>query len=266
MAEVIEPAAPGASPGISPAAIPSAERQDELVKKAVEDLIALLPNDDDQVRRKARADLGLLGQPAVASIVGNLSSLGKSTTSGSENVFRIRLGLTLALKFMRQPVKLDADQVATVVDLLGAQADIRKAAADFLMDLWDGNTIRLAYKELDKDMQACLALTIPPDNAQVLQGYYAALIVGTWARNLVPSIPSDTADSMRDFCLSKAAAWRNELSLSPSKNEWRKIINLLDELIVLAKRARPAAPGALASAPASVPPLTAQPSPPASQR
>jgi hypothetical protein len=265
VAEVIQPAAAGASPGISPTAIRSTEQQDDLVKKAAEDLIALVPNDDDQVRRKARADLGLLGQSAVGSIVEKLSSLGKSSTSDPENVYRIRLGLTLALKFMRQPIKLDADQVATVVDLLGAQADIRKAAADFLMDLWDGNTIRIAYKELDKDMQACLALTMPPDNAQLLQGYYAALIVGTWARNLVPSIPSDTPDSMRDFCLGKAAAWRGELSSSQMKKEWKKIIELLDELIVLAKKARSAAPGGLASAPAPVPPLTAQPLSPASQ-
>lgn len=261
VADVMEPTVAEASPGSSPAPIPTSERQDELVKKAVEDLIALLPNDDDQVRRKARADLGLLGQPAVSSIVGNLSSLGKSTTASSEDIFRIRLGLTLALKFMRQPIKLDADQAATVVDLLGAQADIRKAAADFLMDLWDGNTIRLAYKELDKNMQACLALTTPPDNAQALKGYYAALIVGTWARNLAPSIPSDTTDSMREFCLSKAAAWRKELSSGRIAKDWRKTIDLLDELLVLAKRARPAASGVLASPLISASPLPAEPLP-----
>jgi hypothetical protein len=166
---------------------------------------------------------------------------------------------------MRQPIKLDADQAPIVVDLLDAQADIRKAAADFLMDLWDGNTIRLAYKELDKDMQACLALTMLPDNAQVLQGYYAALIVGTWARNLVPSIPSDTADSMRDFCFGKAVAWRDDLSKSQMKKEWKKIIELLDELIVVAKRARSAAPDGVASTASSVLPPTAQPLPPTSQ-
>jgi hypothetical protein len=203
--------------------------------------------------------LGLLGQPAVAPIVAKLSSLGKSSTSSPEDVFRIRLGLTLALKFMRQPIKLNADQVATVVDLLGAQADIRKAAADFLMDLWDGYTIRLVYRELDKNMQTCLALTTPPDNAQELQAYYAALIVGTWARNLVPSIPSDTADSMRDFCLSKAAAWRSELSLNPRKNEWSKTIDTLGELIDKAKRIRPPTSGTTTSTQASVTLLTGPP-------
>jgi hypothetical protein len=192
-------------------------------------LIRTLDDPDEQVRRKARTDLALLGQPAVPYIMDELAKPNLS--------YRKRYGIVLALKFMRQPISIEPGKIKTLVAFFGSdELDIRKTTGAFLMDLWDANTINAAFDLLQGQIKPSLEAddNYQPSESEKTKAYYAALIVGTWARNLVPNIPSKTGVPMRQFCLTAATEWRNKLS---NKKSLGAVKSLLDELVAMASRA-----------------------------
>ena len=74
--------------------------------------------------------------------------------------------------------------------------------------------------------------------------FNAALIVGTWARNLVPGIASKEGDkAMRDQSLETARKWRQVLAQDTTNAEgWNTTLATLDDLIARAETVRKPAP------------------------
>ena len=197
--------------------------------RKIEELLKLLSSPKPPERQKAGADLALLGQEAVKRL---LSELKVRPNNNSEEDKTVRLGVATALSQMRQPITLDADDAASFVALLDfTDKEPRKAASDFLMDLWDGPSISYAFAELNK--------VFVPNAAKENTIYNAALIVGTWARNLKSGIhgPNATDPPMRDVALEKAKEWRNLLE-SSDRDRWKATIRLLNDLISRAEKQR----------------------------
>ena len=201
----------------------------DLISWKIDQLIKSLASQDTLERQKASSDLALLRQEAVKPL---LSELKVRADKNSEDDQRVRLGLATALSQMRQPIILDADDAASVVALLDfTDKEPRKAAADFLMDLWDGPSISYVFAELQK--------VFVPNSAKANTIYNAALIVGTWARNLKSGIkgPDATGAPMRDVALQKAKDWCSVLE-SSDPEQWKTTIGLLNDLISRAEKKR----------------------------
>lgn len=198
--------------------------------KRLGDLIAMLANKDAQERQKASVDLALVGQDAVKRLVKEVETRQGKESEEDKNV---RLGVAVALSRMRQPISIDSEDAKWVTSLLGVpEKDTRKAAADFLMDLWSGASIRAAFKELEAKFNP---EGDPGSGYHV--NYYVAQVVGTWARNLDDTITAaDPGEKMNDVALEKAREWRTALETSQQRDKWKQTIQLLDDLIVKATK------------------------------
>jgi hypothetical protein len=217
-----------------------AEKATEVLRSGplIAALISKLPSNDDTVRHAARVQLAEIGQPAVESLVAEVI---KRRGADGEEDYKMRLGVVAALARMKQPITLTAEEAAAVVELLRSNdAETRRLAADFLMNLEHQQTIHYAFSELKK------MATNPGDPADKVQGsttYNTALVLGTWGRNLVPSIraPADGGGSkktMAQGALEEAKKLRNLLQNKNARG-WRQTIADLSDLIVRAESRLP---------------------------
>jgi prefoldin subunit 5 len=225
-------------------------------KAVIEGLVAKLPSRDDTIRHGARAQLAEIGQPAVASLVAEVI---KRRGRNNEEDYKMRLGVANALSKMKQPIELTPEEAAAVVELLKSNdAETRRLTADFLMNLEHPQTIHYAFAEL-KQIAAN-----PGDPANKVQGstlFSAALVLGTWGRNLADSIraPADSGNpelTMAQAALAEAKKLRDLLQ-NKDPLGWKETIADLNDLIFKAESrlSRPPTP------PTPSPPTSASPSP-----
>src|SRR4029077_19374171 len=123
--------------------------------------------------------------------------------------YKTRLGVAVALKLMRQPIQLDKVDAYWVVSLLGSKDnDTRYAAADFMMNLESGSSVRNCFDELEKIFYA--GVESPKDSGNSVIN--AAIIVGTWARVITPVNPSrEPGTPFPQFALATAEKWKTRL-------------------------------------------------------
>jgi hypothetical protein len=196
-------------------------------------------NASDAERQDTRSKLALLGNFAIKPLLRKVEA--SPQTDAAERL-NFDIGLTLAQ--MRQPIFLDSADAATVVSMLylgGSNENnlsktralqTRRNTAEFLMDLWDGPSIQNAFQKLREAFDFGVSHSDKRHAA-----FNAALIVGTWARNLVTSIQSPESDKpMRDYCLDYAKDWRKQLE--SDRDTWKVTISTLDDLVARAEAAR----------------------------
>jgi hypothetical protein len=225
--DILDQPMPPTSPGPSSVVPPA--------KTKLEELIGMLGNKNTEGWQRATADLALVGQDAVKRLMKEIEIRNEKDSPEDNNV---RLGVAIALKHMRQPITFDREDAKWITSLLGAaERDTRVAAADFLMDLWDGPSIHAAFEELQRrfDPQG------DPESAGYHINYYVALVVATWARNLNDSILApDPSKKMNTVALEKAKEWRSALATSQQGDRWKRTLAMLDDLIARAGKPRPA--------------------------
>lgn len=229
---------PSASANISA----SAPAEKESVTRQASTLAAQLASEDEGQRQAARSELALLGNFAVKPLLTKVDLTAPTVPAEKLN---FEVGLTLGQ--MRQPIFLDKEAAAAAVGLLRLDSvedsdpskdrarQTRRNVAAFLMDLGDGPTIRATWDELKKAFDFGVANPKKGSTA-----FNAALVVGTWARNLVPGIQSPTeGKAMRDQCLDTAREWRKRLRSDTNHPDgWNTTLSTLDDLIARAESVR----------------------------
>jgi len=242
------------------------------VTKQASDLADQLDNEDPAKRQDARSKLALFGNYAVKPL---LKKIGSPPSTEAQEKLNFEVALTLAQ--MRQPISLDKNDSAAVVGMLYSRSvnesneasgdrahQIRRNIAAFLMDLADGPTIRCTFAQLksafEKDFQENFGKNGNMDHKGFVV-FNAALVVVTWARNLVPSIRSPEGDKpMRETCLETARKWRTDLAADAGKSDkWNITLSTLDDLIARARNVQ--TPVKSMQTPKS-PPLTTAPATP----
>jgi hypothetical protein len=96
------------------------------------------------------------------------------------------------------------------------------------MNLEHSKTIQYCFDELEKLFYELSVSPKDGGNAVI----NAAVIVGTWARNLTPQTLSRVPGlSMPQVALETAKDWREVLKKSSAAQEWGSTINTLNQLI-----------------------------------
>lgn len=191
------------------------------LQSEIASLIAKLAGSEREMK-SALSLLTAIGQPALTPLL-----KAASTTSSEDN----RLALATAVKKMRRGIKLNETEAKLAAGLLRSakpdapvKKNTRSVIADIFMALSDGDSIRSAFAELQLIFQSRNSIEVDSTI------YYVALVVGTWARTLHPSITGpDSAIPMRDTALKTAKGWREILAQNSAK--WAETIDLFDELI-----------------------------------
>ena len=199
-------------------------------KARIDRLIEQLKDPLADRRRAARASLALIGNSAVDKLLAAVTS---DVEPDAERRYKLRLGVATALRLMKQPIFVKAEGTPALMILLeSSDRETRIAAADFVMDLWDGESVRRIFAELAKLFQ-----NLPDpgkDRNKARAVYNAALIVSTLARTLHDSIQPPTGSTektMRAHALQTAIGWRKKLTDSPQRAQWGDTLGILNLLI-----------------------------------
>jgi hypothetical protein len=234
-------ATPSGSPlpaGVSPTPGPTSAgaHAQETVNKFIKDLT----DQDSQKSRQAVSQLALLGQAAIKPLLAEVNKRFRKDTPEDQ---KVRTGVAAALKFMHQPITLDADDAWWAVSLLGApEEDVRDLTSDFLSGRFPEETIRTLYVQLEALVEPFLyPKSFKPEKSDGRVVYNAAFIVASWARFLDDGVQSrEKGKPMNAFCREKATEWRDKLKKSPHKTDWMLTIDLVDRLSPsITKSARP---------------------------
>jgi hypothetical protein len=205
--------APNVSPSIDPTEV------------AITKIIPDLASANADKRHKARSDLALFGQNAVKPLLREVQKRDQTT---SDPDYRTRLGVAVALQSMRQPIVLDASDAYWVVSLLRSDDDqTRHAAAEFLMNLESDASVRNCFDALENVFYELCGSPKDGGNAVI----NAAIIMGTWARNIAPDTASRVpGTSMPQLALQTAKLWRKNFTDSKI-SDWGNTITALNDLI-----------------------------------
>jgi hypothetical protein len=203
----------------------------EYIVESVRAQVARLVKTEQSERNSVISAVATLGQPAVKPVLEEVKRLQGIDTPLANGV---RAGAAAVLTRMKQPITLDTEDAAVIVTLFeSAERQTRADAAEFLMDLSDGASIRAVYTSLEPIIRE----PGQPSGQNGSKVYNTALVLATWARNLRDSIkapaPNGQADpmkSMSSFALEKAKELRTLLATRDAKG-WRETISMLDELI-----------------------------------
>jgi hypothetical protein len=233
VAQIARTPAPQASPGTatSPATSPAfpVVSGGTTVKALIKDLL----DKDAQVRRRSRSQLGLLGQTALKPL---LEEVAARFDKNTEEDYRLRLGTAHALSVMVQPITLDPTDAYWVVSLLRSNdRETRLQTSEFLMNLEKDDSILRCFIELEKLFyELCRS---PKEGGNTVNN--AAIIVGTWARNISSDTPSySPGTSMPQLALQRAKFWQKVLTGSTASADWKSSITALGELIARAEAAQ----------------------------
>ncbi|WP_367871599.1 hypothetical protein [Luteolibacter sp. Populi] len=273
--------------------LPTAPTEEQR-KASIIDLIAKLPDENETVRHKVRADLALYRQDAIEPLANKLDELNKLGAPDNNDTYKTKLGIALALSKMQQPVVLTSAQLQAVMPLLGAaDRDSRSATLDFLINLESQSTLHAAFDALVSAVVPVLKKAsgeiTGQDERLVIN---AVTVMGGWGTALnktlsgvTPSTPGITAPvlkelSEKDPLRKQAIEAIDKLAVLAAKEpKWNKARDRITYMSQRAKafqdaaekkeaeeeRTRPAAAQAAqpaAAPPAVVPPVTPPPLPP----
>ena len=204
---------------------PNTPTSTDPTEPVISKIIPDLASENADKRHKARSDLALFGQSAVKPL---LREVEKRAQANSDPDYRTRLGVAVALQSMRQPISLDASDAYWVVSLLRSNDDqTRHATAEFLMNLESDESVRNSFDALESLFyELCSS---PKDGLKAVSN--AAVIVGTWARNITPDTASRVPSmSMPQLALQTAKLWKKNLTDSKTP-DWGNTVTVLDALI-----------------------------------
>ncbi|MEN3369220.1 MAG: hypothetical protein V7609_1363 [Verrucomicrobiota bacterium] len=226
-AQIAQSPAPKTSPGAS--ASPTSVEPPADGPGPLKALINNLIDQDPQVRRRSRSQLGLLGQTAVKPLLEEVKA--RFGEDGDDDK-KMRLGVANSLYDMTQPITLDENDAYWVVTLLRSKdPDARRPAAEFLMNLESPKSVQNCFDPLEALFNELCTSPKEGGNAVI----NACVIVGTWARNLSPRITSGVPGiSMPEMALQTAKTWRETLK-TKAASQWGSSIKALDELIARAE-------------------------------
>ncbi len=176
-------------------------------------LVASLTSEDTAERRGARSKLIEIGNPAIGQLLDAVAEAGEDTR------YRLGLGAAYVLYRMEQPVAIPkgSEGVKAAIRLIGdSQADIRKYASEFLMKLYDEQSIEAVYPVLKEIVEN------ERDNGNML--YNAVVVLGTWMR-VLPSSLDVTRDSIRVDLVTL----RTDLQKTESK--WSRTLKLINQML-----------------------------------
>lgn len=213
--------------------LPKVARKAEDVRRSepiVATFVSRLTNADDQTLRAIQAQVADIGQPAVRPLVAELIQRSGKNSPADDNV---RLAAAGALAKMKQPIVLTTDEAKAVVTLIQvSDAQTRLAAAEFLMNLEDQQTIHYAFRELQ---QIARNPGNPDDKIQGAAVYNTAVVLGTWARNLKEGIKAPADAGGPNTTMARAALQEakqlDELLKKRGAAKWKHTISDLEDLI-----------------------------------
>lgn len=188
----------------------------------ITNLLSDLKSTDTITRRAARAKLALYGQDAVAPLFTELAR--HPITSNSEDDYKSRLGIATALRNLRQPVRLELDQIKAAIDLFKSNdPDTRLAILDFFINLEDSQTINLAFDELvDR-----VTNSDPKQDGNVVIN--AVTAIAGWRTALQDEVVhKESGKKIKDIAQERLLAWQKDKKFESAEwDQTRKRINLM---------------------------------------
>ena len=214
----------------TPSSSTSASSDDSPDQQALTKLIKDMASTDDRVRHQARSVAALFGQKAVKRL---LQEVAARSDKNSDEDYKTRLGVAVALKLMPQPIEVDKVDASAVVSLLeSTDSETRIAAAEFLMNLESGSSVLNCFDVMERLFNTWSDL--PKDKIGGNAVKSAAGVLGTWARVITPKTPSREANTpFPQFALAMAEKWKTKLE--GNKTDWAQTIATLNDLIRLAQ-------------------------------
>ena len=189
----------------------SVEAEDQLLSneqkktKQIGILIDDLKDDQTNKRRSARSKLASLGQKAVPQLLTALQNEG--------NVYRIRLGVVIALLLMDQPVMIPSNKVDSITKLLGDfDGIVRINTANFL--------IKLTYPETQEKVVDSLIENLK--NLENPNSVYNSVVVLGQLKRKVPQPISKKIET-------KLIETKRELDKDRTK--WKNTINQINVVL-----------------------------------